>query len=58
MIRPSENDLINKIIEKYGLCTCDKIYTSRNLTAPDCPFHSTALEEAMIEYAELILKTK
>jgi hypothetical protein len=36
---------------KYGLCTCHEGYTSRGLTAPDCPLHSMAVEEAMQDYA-------
>lgn len=35
----------------HGLCRCDEAYTKRGLTAPDCPYHSFAVEEAMIEYA-------
>jgi hypothetical protein len=34
------------------LCTCDEIYTSRGLKAPDCPWHSLGVEEAMEEYAK------
>lgn len=37
---------------KYGLCKCDEIYTSRGLTAPDCPYHSMCVTEAMDEYME------
>lgn len=35
----------------FGLCTCDEVYKSRDMSAPDCPWHSQAVEEAMIEYA-------
>lgn len=35
----------------FGLCNCDEAYTSRGLTAPDCPWHSSATEEAMEAYA-------
>lgn len=35
----------------YGLCKCDEAYTKRGLTAPDCPWHSCCVEEAMKEYA-------
>lgn len=40
-----------EIAKHFGLCNCDKIYTSRGLTAPDCPWHAFAVEEAMDEYA-------
>lgn len=40
------------ISNNYGLCTCEEIYTSRGLTAPDCPWHAHAVEEAMEEYAK------
>lgn len=39
------------IAKKYVPCRCDEIYTSRGLTAPDCPYHSTDPETAMDEYA-------
>lgn len=42
------------IARKYIPCRCDKIYTSRGLTAPDCPYHSTDPESAMDEYAKTI----
>lgn len=42
-----------QIARKYVQCTCDEIFTSRNLTAPDCPYHSSDVESAMDEYAEL-----
>lgn len=41
-----------EIAYHYGLCTCDEIYTSRGLYAPDCPWHSLGVEEAMEEYAK------
>lgn len=48
-----------EIALKYGLCNCDEAYTSRGLTAPDCHWHSTAVDEAMDEYAkELLLSLK
>lgn len=40
-----------EIALSFGLCTCDEMYKSRNLSAPDCPWHSQSVEEAMIEYA-------
>jgi hypothetical protein len=40
------------IAKKYVPCRCDTAYTSRNLTAPDCPYHSTDPEAAMDEYAK------
>lgn len=40
------------IAKKYVPCRCDEAYTSRNLTAPDCPFHSTDPEVAMEEWAK------
>lgn len=45
-----------QIALKYGLCNCDEAYTKRGLTAPDCPWHAFAIEEAMEEYAELRIK--
>lgn len=36
----------------FGLCTCGEEYKSRNLSAPDCPWHSMSVEEAMKEYAK------
>ncbi|HEY3430004.1 MAG TPA: hypothetical protein VGK39_04945 [Cyclobacteriaceae bacterium] len=36
----------------YGLCTCDEDYINRGLTAPDCPWHSFAVSEAMDEWAK------
>ena len=44
---------INKeqIALKYGLCNCDEAYTKRGLTAPDCPWHAWAVDEAMEDYA-------
>jgi len=42
-----------QIARKYVQCTCDEIFTSRNLTAPDCPYHSSDVESAMDEYSEL-----
>lgn len=44
------SDRREKIAKKYVPCRCDEIYTSRGLTAPDCPFHSTDPEAAMDEY--------
>lgn len=43
---------LEEIALKYGLCNCNEAYTSRNLTAPDCPFHAFAIQEAMEEYAK------
>lgn len=43
-----------EIAIKYGLCNCDEAYTSRGLTAPDCPLHGFAVEEAMEEYAQSV----
>jgi hypothetical protein len=39
------------IAKKYWLCRCDEIYTSRGLTAPDCPWCSASVDEAMDEWA-------
>lgn len=50
MITPEE------IALSHGLCTCDPAYTNRGLTAPDCPWHSMAVEEAMEEYANAKLQ--
>lgn len=41
------------IAKKHFPCTCGEIYLSRNLTAPDCPYHSFDWESAMQEVAEL-----
>jgi hypothetical protein len=35
----------------HGLCSCDEAYKSRNMYAPDCPYHSFAVSEAMEAYA-------
>lgn len=35
----------------HGLCRCDEAYTKRGLTAPDCPYHAFAVDEAMEEYS-------
>lgn len=43
-------DRREEIAKTYVPCRCDDIYTSRGLTAPDCPFHSTDPEMAMDEY--------
>lgn len=43
---------IEEIALKYWLCNCAEIYTSRGLTAPDCPYHAFCVEEAMEEYAK------
>lgn len=40
-----------EIALQHGLCNCDKIYTSRGLKAPDCPWHAFPVEEAMDTYA-------
>lgn len=39
-----------EIAKKYVPCRCDKAYTDRGMTAPDCPYHSTDPEMAMDEY--------
>lgn len=41
-----------EIALSLGLCNCDEAYTSRGMTAPDCPLHAFAIEEAMEEYAD------
>lgn len=43
-------DRREEIAIKLGLCNCHEIYTSRGLTAPDCPYHAFAVTEAMDEY--------
>lgn len=43
--------LAEEIALKYGLCTCDEVHKSRGLVAPDCPWHSFPVQEAMEEYA-------
>lgn len=40
-----------QIRDYYGLCRCDESYKSRNLEDPNCPWHSSSIEEAMDEYA-------
>lgn len=42
------------IAKKYVPCRCDEIYTSRGLTAPDCPYHANDPESAMDEWAKEI----
>jgi len=41
-----------EIAKKYFPCTCGEIYLSRNLTAPDCAFHSLEWDKALEEYAQ------
>ncbi len=41
-----------EIAKKYFPCTCGEIYLSRNLTAPDCPFHAFDWDGAFEEYAQ------
>jgi hypothetical protein len=41
-----------QIALEHGLCTCDPIYSSRGLTAPDCPWHAYEVEAAMEAYAK------
>lgn len=41
-----------EIAKLYVPCRCDDIYTSRGLTAPDCPYHSTDPESAMDQFAK------
>jgi hypothetical protein len=47
---------MNKTREEIGRywvsCRCGKEYLDRKLTAPDCPYHSTDVEEAMDEWAK------
>ena len=38
-----------EIAESWIDCTCDVAYTSRGLVAPDCPLHSFAVEEAILD---------
>lgn len=45
-------DRREEIALKLGLCKCDEAYTSRGLTAPDCPYHSMCVSEAMDEYSK------
>lgn len=44
-------DRLEQIALEHGLCTCDEAYTKRGLTAPDCPWHAFAVQEAMEQYA-------
>lgn len=41
-----------QIAKIYIPCRCDVAYTSRGLSAPDCPYHSTDPEMAMEEWAK------
>ncbi len=41
-----------EIALKNGLCKCDEAYIKRGLSAPDCPWHSYCVSEAMDEYAQ------
>lgn len=36
---------IIELAKKHFPCTCGEIYLSRNLTAPDCPYHAFEWEE-------------
>lgn len=42
----------SEIAKEHIPCTCGEIYLSRNLTAPDCPYHSYDWEAALIECAK------
>lgn len=42
-------DTLEEIAYQFGLCNCDEAYKNRGLTAPDCPWHAFAIEEAMKE---------
>lgn len=44
------SDKREEIALKLGLCKCDEAYTKRGLVAPDCPYHSMCVTEAMDEY--------
>jgi hypothetical protein len=46
-----------EIAKKYVPCRCDTAYTSRGLTAPDCPYHSTDPEAAMDEWAGQLISS-
>lgn len=48
-----EQATLEQIALDHGLCNCNEAYTSRNMTAPDCPFHAFAVPEAMEAYAGL-----
>lgn len=39
-----------EIALRLGLCKCNEAYTERGLVAPDCPYHSMCVTEAMDEY--------
>ena len=41
-----------EIAKTHVPCRCDVVYTSRGLSGPDCPYHSTDPEMAMEEYAK------
>ena len=47
-----KNKSKEEIAIAYGLCNCDEAYTLRGMTAPDCPWHSFAVEEAMDEWKD------
>lgn len=42
----------DEVQKSYGLCNCDVVYTSRGMTAPDCPMHAFLIDEAMDTWAE------
>jgi len=49
----SKTPTAEEIIKAHIPCNCGEIYLSRNLTAPDCPFHSIDWETPMQFIAEL-----
>lgn len=46
----TEKEKWDKIIQTHISCTCGEIYLSRNLTAPDCPYHANDWESPMEEF--------
>lgn len=50
---------IEQVWLKYNNgCTCDSAYKSRRLTDPNCNFCNSEFEEAMQEYANIVLAQK
>lgn len=54
----SSEELMQEIGDKYRLCTCNEAYISRGLNAPDCPWHSYLVQEAMEEFAIAMCEEK
>lgn len=47
-----EEKTASQIAEELIPCTCGEVYLSRKMAAPDCPLHSSEIEEAMTLFAD------